>query len=186
MDKFLLLLGVSGVGKTSIIKELLKLDDRFVYISPWITRPLRDGETDKVSVKEEDLQRYLAEGKILAVNDIYGIRYGTPKQPIKDAFEQGNFPLLDWPIKRLEVMEREFGDRLYRVYIEPPSITELKRRLGQDERDEGGHRLLAAISELERAWAGDLADKYDMRVVSDGDISQIARQIYERYLASIC
>ena len=94
MCKFLLLLGVSGVGKTSIIKELLKLDDRFIYISPWITRPLRAGETDKVSVTEEDLQRLLSAGEILAVNDIYGIRYGTPKQPIKDAFEQGQFPLL--------------------------------------------------------------------------------------------
>lgn len=181
--KFLLLLGVSGVGKTSIIKELLKLDNRFVYISPFVTRPLRDGETDKISVTNEELEKQVNAGEILAVNDIYGIRYGTPRSPIKDAFGSGMFPLLDWPVKRLNIMEEEFGDRLFRVYIEPPSITELKTRLGQDSRDESGHRLRAAISELEMFWSGDLTGKYDIRIVADGNLPTIAKYIYAAYTA---
>ena len=44
MQKFLLLLGVSGVGKSTIIRKLLAMDERFVYISPYITRQLREGE----------------------------------------------------------------------------------------------------------------------------------------------
>jgi len=181
--RFLLLLGVSGVGKTTIIKELLKLDDRFVYISPLITRPLRDGETDKVSVTVSQLQTAVDAGEILAVNDIYGVKYATPRQPITDAFRTECFPLLDWPIKRLDVMQEEFGDSLFRVYIEPPSVTELKRRLGQDSRDEGGHRLLAAISELERLWCGDLADKFDLKVIADDNAGAIAEHIFSAYLA---
>lgn len=183
--KFLLLLGVSGVGKTTIIKELLKLDASFVYISPLVTRPIRNGETDKISVTEGQLQTALTAGKILVVNDIYGIRYGTPKGPIQDAFRACRFPLLDWPIKRLYVMEREFGDWLYRVYVEPPNITELKRRLGQDERDQGGIRLLAAIKELEQLQCGELDGKFDMLVTADGDPAKIAKIIYAGFMFSL-
>ena len=139
----------------------------------------------KVSVTEKQLQMLLAAGEILAINDIYGIRYGTPKQPIKNAFESDKFPLLDWPIKRLQVMEEEFGEQLYRVYIEPPSISELKRRLGTDSRDEGGHRLLAAIKELELLQCGELSGKYEMLVKANGDVTVIAEQIYSAYLKSL-
>lgn len=183
--KFLLLLGVSGVGKTTIIKELLEIDDRFVYISPYITRPLRQGETDKIPTTEAELQRKLASGEILAVNDIFGIRYGTPKQPIKDAFRQGKFPLLDWPIKRLEVMENEFCGFLHRVYLQPPSVAELRRRLGQDERDTDGRRLTAALQELEYLQGGHLEGKYDIRVMSEGDPKAVAHQIYQSYLYAV-
>lgn len=183
--KFLLLLGVSGVGKSTVIRELMKLDERFVYISPLVTRPLREGETDKIPVTEEQLQVALDAGEILAVNDIYGIRYGTPKQPIQDAFKAGKFPLLDWPIKRLQVMEKEFGDWLYRVYLEPPNITELKRRLGQDDRDRGGIRLLAALKELEQLQCGELDGRFDMLITADGETTKIARTILAGYVFSL-
>ncbi|MBI2459148.1 MAG: hypothetical protein HYV53_01175 [Parcubacteria group bacterium] len=55
MSKFLLLLGPSGVGKSAIIDELSKFDNRFVYISPYMTRPLRLGEKNKVAVSDEQM-----------------------------------------------------------------------------------------------------------------------------------
>ncbi|HBD04983.1 TPA: hypothetical protein DCZ32_00830, partial [Candidatus Uhrbacteria bacterium] len=55
MSKLLLLLGPSGVGKSAIIDELSKLDSRFVYISPYMTRPLRQGERNKIAVSDEQM-----------------------------------------------------------------------------------------------------------------------------------
>jgi len=45
----------SGVGKSCIIEELIKIDDRFTYISPYVTRPLRDGEKNKIHISGEEM-----------------------------------------------------------------------------------------------------------------------------------
>ncbi len=186
MIKFLLLLGVSGVGKSTLIRELIGLDARFTYISPFITRPLREGETDKIYVSVEYLQEMVARGEILTVNDLYGVRYATPLKPIENAFANGQFPLLDWPIKKLAVMEEAFPCRLCRVYLEPPTISELRQRLGRDDRDAGGGRLMAAIAELEQIWSGNMEKHFDIRVIAtDGQTRKVAETVYKYYLSAI-
>ena len=67
MSKFLLLLGPSGVGKSAIIDELSKLDSRFVYISPYMTRPLRVGERNKVAISDKQMDKMWARGELLSV-----------------------------------------------------------------------------------------------------------------------
>jgi len=72
MSKFLLVLGVSGAGKSVIIRELLKLDSRFRYISPFVTRPLRAGEIDKVHMDEaEMLERYKRGEFVVVPTQVY-------------------------------------------------------------------------------------------------------------------
>lgn len=182
---FLLLLGVSGVGKSTIINRLRELDDRFVYISPFVTRPLREGETDKKSVDNDEMDRLIASGEILAVNEIYGVRYATPSRPINESFSRNLFPLLDWPIAKLEIMTKHFAGRIFAVYIEPPTITELKRRLGKDERDREGKRLLEAITELEFLSKGRYDGLCGLRLVLDNDIAEVSSAIYRAFLHSL-
>ncbi|MBU4010588.1 MAG: guanylate kinase, partial [Proteobacteria bacterium] len=62
LSKFLLLLGVSGVGKSTLIRELKRLDERFIYISPYMTRPLREGESDKIEVSNEEMDLMISKG----------------------------------------------------------------------------------------------------------------------------
>ena len=186
MSKFLILLGPSGVGKSAIIHELLALDNRFVYISPYMTRPLRIGETNKVVVNEEQMEKMWQRGELLAVNQLYGgIRYGTPWLPIVEALTLGNFPILDWPIDQLVVMIQAFPNQLFTVYVSPPSIDILRQRLEKDSRDADGKRLTSAIEELQRFWSSRYIGTYDYAVVSeDGKIAQIATIIYSNYLES--
>lgn len=186
MSKFLLLLGPSGVGKSVIIEELLKFDPRFVYISPFMTRPLRTGERNKIAVSEERMDELSRCGELLTVNVIYnGIRYGTPKLPIMKALEMGNYPVLDWPIERLEVLTQHFPDRLFVVYVSPPSIDVLRQRLTKDGRDADGTRFKSAEKELQRYWASEYVGSYDMAVVSEEDkITEIATAIHTDYLRS--
>lgn len=183
--KFLLLFGPSGVGKTSIIQQLRQIDDRFVYISPYITRRLRKGETDKVSVSGKKLDKLVRDGKILVVNQLYSIRYATPREPIEKAFEAEKFPLLDWPIHRLDVMEQHFPGRLFRVYVEVDSTT-LQSRLQLDERDPTQSRLRAGLSELERLRNAEFDQLIDYRITNpSGEADAVAQAIYEQYLQAI-
>lgn len=186
MTKFLLLLGPSGVGKSTIIRKLRETDPRFVYISPYITRKLRKGESDKVSVSDKKLDILIADGKILVVNEIYGIRYATPKDKIERAFSADKFPLLDWPIVRLDVMQMHFPERLFRVYIRPPNLAVLKERLKRDDRDPGQERLQAGIAELKRLKSGEYDHLTDYCVANpEGRSDAVAKAIYERYLKAI-
>lgn len=185
MSKFLLLLGPSGVGKSSIIERLRQADERFVYISPFMTRLLRDGEKDKVSISDEEMDRRLDRGEFLVINERYGIRYATPKQPIMQALNKGKFPVLDWPISRMLVMTENFPDQLYRVYIAPPSIEVLEQRLSIDGRDTDGSRLKDAQLELEAYWSLQYADMYELEVVTeDHELVKVTNAIYKSYTAS--
>jgi len=186
MSNFLLLLGPSGVGKSAIIDELSKLDSRFVYISPYMTRPLRPGEKNKIAVSNEQMNEMQRIGELLAVNELYGgIRYGTPRLPIAEALATGNFPVLDWPIARLEVMTQAFPGRLFVVYVLPPSIDVLRQRLAKDGRDADGTRLTSALEELQGFWSSRYVGAYDYKIVSeDGQVTDIAEAIYFNYLKS--
>lgn len=186
MSKFLLLLGPSGVGKSAIIDELSKLDHRFVYICPYMTRPLREGEKNKISVSPGQMDEMSQRGELLVVNELFGgIRYGTPRLPIEEALATGKFPVLDWPIDRLQVMKQAFPAQLFVVYVSPPSLEVLRQRLGKDGRDANGARFASAQKELERYWALGYVGEYDYEIVSqDGQVSQIAQAIFINYTQS--
>lgn len=185
MGKLLLVLGVPGVGKSSIIKELLALDKRFVYIIPFTTRPSRGTGDTKISISNKAMDDLLSRGELLSVNEIHGIHCGTPHLPIVQALEQGKIPVLDWPINCMEVMKRVFGGQLYVVYVLPPSLEILQQRLMRDGRHTDEHRLQNAYQELEVYKSSIHAGICDLEIFSEEDkISQIAQAIYTGYLSS--
>lgn len=182
MTKVLLILGVSGVGKSTVIKELQKIDSRFVYIMPYTTRPVREGEKDKISVSHAMMDALARRGDLLTINELYGVRYGTPIKPIDDALAGNKFPLLDWPISKLKIMHRKFGKSLYTVYIAPPGLDTIKERLANDRRDVDGSRLRSAASELQAYWSGLYAARCDLEVISEEDRAlEIAQAVFSRY-----
>ncbi len=185
-SKFLLLLGVSGVGKTTIMLLLRGWDSKFVYISPYITRQLRPGEQDKIPVSNTVMDEMEIRGELLTINTLFGIRYATPINPIRNALVKGDYPLLDWPVNKMSIMQATFPNQLYVVYIEPPSVEALKQRLAKDSRDVDGSRLQSAILELEQFHAGQFDGLYDLHVVTrDGTEAEVAWLIYSSYLASL-
>ena len=164
------------MGKTTLIRKLLNLDDNFRYIKPDMTRPLRDGETDKRSITDAEMDKIVPTGVYVVVNTLLnGIRYATPRQPILDALKQGNFPILDWPIKKLSIMTKEFPT--YTVYLSPPNLNELKNRLINDNRDADGIRFKAAEAELNDYWSGKFKNLIDLHVVNHSQKSEDAAQL---------
>ena len=185
-SKFLLVLGPSGVGKSTIINQLKILDDRFEYISPLTTRDLREGEDDKIHVSEDTMDQLEAQGSLLTKNYIYGIYYGTPKKTICDALDNEFFPVLDWPVSKIDIMKSHFKDRLLCVYIFPPNIESLADRLAVDGRDENGLRFQSGVSELSEFEKGNFDNIIDLKIESTkNDSKTIAKQIYSWYLKNI-
>jgi len=165
--KLLLLMGPSGSGKSTLIKGLQERDTRFTYIRPFITRPLREGETDKIPVSDGELQNLWDGGALLVINDLFGVRYGTPGREIEEALKSGKFPVLDWPILHLEGMEKVFPRRLVRVYVRPPDVATLAQRLlGRNNYDQ---RLEAAVEELRRVDNREFQDIMDLTVITHQD-----------------
>lgn len=82
-------------------------------------------------------------------------------------------------------MQEAFKDRLYVVYVAPPSIAELEARLAKDSRNSDGTRLWAAEVELESYYAGKFSSFCDLEVVSDGEVTELATRIHTAYLGSL-
>ena len=183
--KLLVLLGPSGTGKSSMIGKLKSFDRRYSYISPYVTRPLRAGEVDKMTISREELLSLQRNEGLLAVNEVYGALYGTPRDPIELAFREGIFPVLDWPIDRLDILEQAFPGRLYRVYIEPPSTGVLWRHL-QDGRDPNEERFRTALAELAAIRRGVYERAIDLRIVNpENCLDSTARRIHAHYLVAV-
>lgn len=185
-SKFLLIMGPSGTGKSTIIRHLKNLDERFEYVTPLTTRQLRDGERDKIHVSIEEIENLKGAGKLLAVNHIYGIYYATPRETIDDSLAKGSFPVLDWPIEKLSFITEQYGEKLYTVYLEPDNAEELQRRLSQDDRDKDGKRYEAGIKEMHNLATGKYDNLVDLKLVNKvGCDKEIARCIYKKFLDSL-
>lgn len=158
--------GVSGAGKSSLIRRLVKRDDRFRYVQPYTTRSLRIGETDKCNMPQSELAALQASGELVTLNHVYGFWYGTPAHPIFDVFQHGHCPVLDWPIAQVPALSRAVSGRIHVIYVWPPSLAELRHRLG-DGRDPRQERLRSALGELRVVRQGRYESLIDDHAVSD-------------------
>ena len=180
---FVLILGPSGTGKSTIIRHLKEMDSRFVYVTPLTTRSLRLGETDKIHVSLESMKELEKAGKLLVINQFYGNYYATPKYIIDDALEANNFPILDWPVEKMELMNQNYEGRLFTVYLQPESLEELQIRLSQDGRDKDGKRFEAGKMELEDFFAGKYDDFIDLKLINySGKDKEVAELIYQELM----
>jgi len=174
---FVVLLGVSGVGKSTIIRRILDTSQEFVYVKPYMTRPLRDGETEKISVLNIEFDAMQARGDFLVVNEHYGFKYGTPKNSIISIIESGKTPILDYQLSTIENLKND-AYSLLTIYIRPDSIDEWHDRLKQSEQyDESRSEL--GKSELEKITSGRISNVDAIVVNKDGDIEKVTDEILD-------
>ena len=176
--RLVVLSGPSGVGKDTVLRELFRLDPNLRYSVSYTTRPPRPGERDGVSYSFVDAATFedmVRRGAFLEHAVVYGHRYGTSLERVREEVARGNVIVLKIDVQgAARVRERIDGDALF-IFLLPPNDAELQRRL-EERRTEDSRSLevreATAVQELaEQA-------KYDHRVVND-DVDRAAREILE-------
>lgn len=166
MNKGMLIVvsGPSGCGKGTVLAEILK-SDRIFYSVSATTRSPRPGETDGVNyyfLTKEKFEKLIEEDGMLEYASYCGNYYGTPKKPVEDMLEQGKHVILEIEVQgAMKVMEK-CPEAVF-VFILPPSLKELERRLnkrGTEAEDVIKKRLSEAAGEISQAH------KYDYAVIN--------------------
>ena len=157
----------SGAGKSTIARMLLDADKEVTMSVSATTRPKRPGEVEGVDyhfVDEGEFDRLIAAGEFVEWAPVFGFRYGTPKAPVKDALRDGRDILFDIDWQGTQQLHSAMGEDLVRIFILPPSMPELERRLrerGTDHESVIADRMQRAASEISH-WA-----EYDYVLVND-------------------
>ena len=157
----------SGAGKTTISHRLLTADDEIKLSVSVTTRPPRPGEVDGVHyyfVDDAEFDRMVEEDDFYEWAHVFGHRYGTPKGRIRAALKDGQDFLFDIDWQGTQQLYQKDQQDVVRVFILPPSIAELRRRLearAQDEKDVIDARMERARAEISH-W-----DAYDYVVINE-------------------
>ncbi|HEX8668635.1 MAG TPA: guanylate kinase [Allosphingosinicella sp.] len=156
----------SGAGKTTISRMLLAADDGIGLSVSATTRPIRDGEVDGRDyhfVTPEEFDRLVADKAFLEWAHVFGHRYGTLKREVVKQIENGRDVLLDIDWQGTQQLKQVDPD-IVRVFILPPSMEELERRLrtrGTDSDEVIASRMARAATEISH-WA-----EYDYVLIND-------------------
>ncbi|MDG6078894.1 guanylate kinase [Erythrobacter litoralis] len=157
----------SGAGKTTISRMLLEADDAIRLSVSVTTRPPRPGEIDGVHyyfVDDAEFDRLVEEDDFYEWAPVFGYRYGTPKGRIRAALKDGQDFLFDIDWQGTQQLYQKDQQDVVRVFILPPSIAELRRRLESRNTDEPeviDARMDRARAEISH-W-----DAYDYVVINE-------------------
>ena len=144
----------SGAGKSTIARMLLEADDEVTISVSATTRPKRPGETDDVDyhfVDDDGFDAMIDDGEFVEWAPVFGYRYGTPKAPVKQALRQGRDILFDIDWQGTQQLQAAMGEDLVSIFILPPSMEELERRLrsrGTDSDEVIADRMSRAAGEI--------------------------------------
>jgi guanylate kinase len=171
----LVLSSPSGGGKTSIGRALRVTDANLGLSVSLTTRAPRDGEVDGKDYHFVDEATFLAaarEGRLIEHAEVFGARYGTPRAPMEAALADGRDLLFDIDWQGTRQLRESLPEDVVSVFILPPSMAELERRLRARRLDDDAtvaRRMDRAASEIAH-W-----DEYGYVVVNrDFDLSVAA------------
>ncbi len=157
----------SGAGKTTISRMLLEADDQIRMSVSVTTRAKRPGEVDGqdyIFTDETQFERMVDNEAFLEWAIVFGNRYGTPKAQINAGLEAGQDFLFDIDWQGTQQLHQQMGEHVVRVFLLPPSLDELRRRLtsrGTDSEQVIDDRMARARAEIDH-W-----HDYDYVLVND-------------------
>ena len=168
MGKLIIFSAPSGSGKSTIINYLLQQNLNLAFSISATSRPPRGTEQHGVEyffLSPEEFRQRIANDEFLEYEEVYTDRfYGTLKEQVEKQLAAGQNVIFDVDVKGGCNIKKFYGERALSVFIQPPSVEELRRRLngrGTDSQEVIESRI--AKDEYELSFA----DKFDVVVVND-------------------
>ena len=145
----------SGAGKTSIASKVIKMDERIKFSISVTTRPPRSNEVDGREyffITEQQFDHYIKNDSLLEYANVFGYKYGTLLDQTKLMLNEGFDVIFDVDWQGGEQLKNSvFKNNLISIFILPPSLKELEKRLsirGQDKKDIIEKRMKLSFSEI--------------------------------------
>lgn len=163
----------SGSGKTTIIKEILNRDSCVKLSISATTRPQRLGEVqgkDYFFVSIAEFQAMVLRDEFIEYAEIFGHYYGTPKNVLDLRIQNGEDTLFDIDWQGAQHLSHLYPNDIVRIFIMPPSLQELEKRLRARALDDENtilHRMSKALREISHC------DEYDYVILNDDLINAI-------------
>ncbi|MBO9435905.1 guanylate kinase [Ruegeria sp. R13_0] len=158
----------SGAGKSTLARRLMAWDSDLEFSVSATTRAPRPGEEhgrEYYFLSEDEFKQQVADGQMLEHAHVFGNFYGSPAGPVRESIDSGKDVLfdVDWQ-GEVQIRNSDLGKHALSIFILPPSIPELRRRLesrAQDSADVIGKRMLKSWDEISH-WG-----YYDYVLVND-------------------
>lgn len=172
----IVLSGFSGVGKGTLVRELLRAYDNYALSVSMTTRKPREGELEGVSyyfVDRDAFEKTIAEDGLIEYAQYCGNYYGTPRRYVENTLAEGRDVILEIEIQGALKIKERFPQALL-LYVMPPCAAELKKRLvgrGTEEAAVIEKRLKRAREEAEGI------ENYDYIVIND-DLEECVREVH--------
>ena len=177
--KLVIISAPSGAGKSTLIGNLLKRGVNLEFSVSATTRKPRGEEVngrEYYFMTEEEFSKRVDNGDFIEWEEVYANHmYGTLKTELHRIWKTGNHVLFDIDVKGAMNLKKIFGARSISIFIMPPSIAELERRLigrGTDNADKIKMRVEKAVEEM------NLADRFD-EIIVNKDLDEACEKLYQ-------
>ncbi len=180
--------GPSGVGKGTVVAEVMKRLPKLKKAITYTTRQPRPGEIigkDYHFVTKNEFERLKREGTFLEWAEVYGNFYGSPKQEIEQLMAKGNDVVLVLDVQGALEVKKKIPHAVL-IFLEPPSLDELRRRIearGTDPPEAIERRMAKAKWEMEQA------SKFDHIVLNDkleDAVNELVKLMQRETEAKLC
>lgn len=185
-NKVVIFSAPSGSGKSTIVSHILKLHPEMEFSISATSRAPRGQEKDGVEYRfftADDFRRMISEDKFVEYEEVYaGSFYGTLKSEVQRIWDKGHVIIFDVDVKGGVNLKKYFGDKALSIFIQAPSVEELRRRLtarGTDSEEAIERRVAKAAEEMT------YADKFDHILIND-DLQKAysdAEQLVDSFLS---
>ena len=166
--KLLIFSAPSGAGKTTIVKHLLQKDFDLNFSVSATSREPRTGEThgkDYFFLSEKDFREKIENEEFLEWEEVYkGIFYGTLKSEVERIRNSGKNVIFDVDVVGGLNIKKHYGDDALAVFVQPPSVEELKKRL-RNRSTESEEKINMRIAKAEKELS--YASRFDVIIIND-------------------
>ena len=167
-NKIIIITAPSGAGKTSITKHLMQHFPQLAFSVSAATRQARGTEKDGVDyhfLSMDDFKQKIQRNEFIEWEMVYeGKYYGTLKSELEKIWQQNKIPVLDIDVKGAIHVQQQFPQTSLSLFIEPPSVSELQKRL-QSRGTETAESIAARVNKA--AYELSFKDHFNKIVVND-------------------